>query len=420
MHFGIVAIGSRGDVQPYVALGLGLKGRGHNVTLLAYENFRDFIEGYGLEFLPLSGNIEELLHTNDVKKMIRSGRFVALGIYAHTRAKETQQQINQELVAGLANADVLVTSLLGISWVSSIAEKTNKKWAIVQVGLPITPTKVFPCCGIDQFDFPLFNRFSYWVFHYGFWKLNKKLVNDFRLTLGLPTLKDSIFKKIANDKIPNLYCFSSTLLSWPHNWDEHVKITGFLFLPKESRDQNSGDQIPKELTDWLATGERPVYIGFGSIPVPDPELFGSVIKQMLTQTQHRFIFCHGWSRLAELPDHPNLFVVKSINHDWLFPRCKAAIIHGGIGTLAACMKARLPLIILSILYDQPFLGKIVSKKKIGIHIPFKKLTAEKLIMAIETSQSSEIRANTIDVGNGINNESGLETTVELLCSVQFT
>jgi len=414
MHYAIVAIGSRGDVQPYIALALGLKDRGHQVTILAYQNFKDFVESYGVQFAPLSGNIEQLLHTEEVQKMLKSGSFFKLGLYSRRHTQHTHRQLTHDLLAGCENAEVILTSLLGIAWVYSIAEKTRRKWAIVQVSLPMTPTIEFPAVGIDFFSFPLFNLFSHWIVRYGFWILNKKVINDFRQSVRLPRLSKPIFKKITVDNILSLYCFSPTLLQRPRDWRKHDDITGFLFLPQEKREQSMTDLVPTDFAQWLAEGEKPVYIGFGSIPVPDPELFSRILAEMLTTTTHRFVFCQGWSRLAGLPHHPNLFVVSAVNHDWLFPQCKAVVVHGGIGTVAAAIKAKVPLIILSILYDQPVLGKIVENKKIGIHIPFKKITTGKLVNAIEASQAPDIIKNSIEVGARVNNEDGLSVTIDHL------
>ena len=157
-----------------------------------------------------------------------------------------------------------------------------------------------------------------------------------------------------------------------------------------------------------------MYIGFGSIPVPDPILLITVLNDVLAITNHRFIFCKGWSRLSNLPNHDNLFIVDEVDHGWLLPKCKTAVYHGGAGTLAAVMKAKIPGIIVSIFGDQPMWGKMVARKKIGMHIPFRKLTTEKLLQAINETQTTAFRRNAWEAGEKVNAEDGVKLAIENL------
>jgi sterol 3beta-glucosyltransferase len=316
---------------------------------------------------------------------------------------------------------VLIASLLAMPWVDSIAEKTGKRWAIVQLNLPATRTRVFPLAAMDRFDFPTYNLFTYRLFEIFYWKSNKRGINDFRKSLGLPELKTPILKKIADDKILNLYCFSPALRARPEDWGPQTDITGFLFLPKGKREMSKQDDIPVELIRWMEDGQReqesrndPIYIGFGSIPIPDPELFKNFLTELLNTTTRRFIFCRGWSMPMDLPKHPRLFQIESVNHEWLLPRCKSAIIHGGVGTTAYALRAKIPLIIVSIITDQPWWGKIIEAKLTGIHIPFRKLTAIKLLTAIKETESLLMKRQAVRLGDQINQDEGLTKTIDAL------
>jgi sterol 3beta-glucosyltransferase len=409
MHYGIVAIGSRGDVQPYIALALSLKDRGHGTTILAHENFKEFVEGYGIRFVAVKGHVENMLRSPEGMVVVRDGSLSAFTRYLQKVNKITADSLILDTIDELEKADVIVASLLAMPWVDAIAEKMGKKWAIVQLNLPTIKTKAFPLVFLDFFNFPAYNRFSYRLFEWVYWRVNKKNVNGFRHSLGLPALKVSILKKIADEKILNLHCFSPSLLARPDDWAPQNRITGFLFLPETIH-----DNIPVDLIRWLSQGDKPVYIGFGSIPVPDSTLFTKMMTELLETTNHRFVFCQGWSHSMNLPKHPNLFQLKSISHEWLLPHCKAAVIHGGIGTTAAVLRAKIPLIIVSIIADQPWWGKIVEQKKLGTHIPFKKLTTQKLITAIEKIQGTEMQQNAIEMGEKINSENGLKKAIDRL------
>ena len=112
-----------------------------------------------------------------------------------------------------------------------------------------------------------------------------------------------------------------------------------------------------------------------------------------------------------LPDNPRLFQIKSVAHDWLFPRCRSSIIHGGVGTTAAALRAKIPVIIVSVIADQPWWGKIIGQKGVGLHIPFKKLTAGKLIAALEKISTVEFEQRAHETGDLINSENGVINTI---------
>ncbi|MDB4901155.1 MAG: hypothetical protein JWQ63_436 [Mucilaginibacter sp.] len=414
MHYAIITYGSRCDVQPYIALALGLMARGHEVTLLAPENFKNFVEGYGVTFYPLHGNLEELIYSPEVLSMLKSGNMVSLLRYMQRAGRKIQSQVNQGMIAGCLNADIMIASVLSIIWVHSIAEKLNKKWGILQLSLPSTPTKEFPFSGLAFFNFPAYNIFTHRLVRFLYWQFNKKDLNRFRKSLGLTIARKSLLDLISKENILNLWCISPQLVANPKDWNSNSGITGFLTLPAKKRVIHPMDQIPPGLKEWLQNGEKPVYIGFGSIPIPDTDLFCKILNEIIIQTQFRIILCKGWSDIPGLITHPDLFVVKFINHEWLFPQCKTAVIHGGAGTTAAVIKAKISAIVVSVFADQPWWGKIIEDKNLGIHIPFKKLTAQKLLKAIEISQTPEMRKSVSETGEKINNEDGLKIALDAI------
>jgi UDP:flavonoid glycosyltransferase YjiC (YdhE family) len=414
MHYALITYGSRGDVQPFIALALGLMGRGHNVTLLAPENFQDFVEGYGVTFYPLHGNAEELLYAPEGLRVLKTGNAIAFLRYMQKGSKKLQPFINRDLLEGTADTDALITSILPMPWVRSIAEKSNKKWAIVQFNPPTAPTREFPFAGLDIFNFPAYNLFTYWLIMHFYWQFNKKEINNFRTALGLTAAEKPTADMQYQENFLNLYSFSPQLISRPKDWPSNTRITGYLTLPEGSRANHLMDQIPNGLAGWLRAGDRPIYAGFGSIPVPDPELFGNILNDILSQTNLRIVFCKGWSVIDTLKEHPNLFVAQYINHQWLFPQCKAAIIHGGAGTTAAVLKAKIPPIIVSVFADQPWWGKIIEEKRLGVHLPFKKLTSYKLLAAIEKTQARAILRNVHETGALINKEDGIAKAINAI------
>jgi sterol 3beta-glucosyltransferase len=223
-----------------------------------------------------------------------------------------------------------------------------------------------------------------------------------------------MMKNIADQKILNLYTFSSALVSRPSDWTDQVDITGFLTISSSNRKLIRMEEAPAGLNAWIKAGEPPVYIGFGSVPIPDPKLLSRIIAELIVGTNHRFIFCQGSSELPILPRHEQLFMVKYVNHEWLFSQCKAVVIHGGIGTIAATLKAKIPPVIVSIFADQSLWGKLIGKRKLGVHIPFKKLTTQKLAEAIEKTQDHKMKKNARNTGEMINGQDGVEVAINKL------
>lgn len=429
MHYGIVALGSRGDVQPFVGLALGLLDLGHRVTLMAHENFKDFVEGYGIDYHPLPGDVEAMLYTPRAQKVVRSGNMLVFMRFVQKEVSKTQMQTNEAIMAGAQNADVIVTSVLGMVWVDAIAERTGKRWATVQLSFPTTATKEYPFILLDFFNTPLYNRLTYRIFDWVYTRDYGRQLNAFRHSLGLAPKKGPLLRQMNEGPNPNIYAISPLLLPRPADWPSKTQVVGFIHLPPANREQNPQDRIPADLIRWLdadappaqtattkpseTAAVKPIYIGFGSIPVIDPERLKKILRDLLDQTTYRFIFCQGWSRI-DLPDHPRSYIAKTINHEWLFPRCQAAIIHGGVGTTAAALKAKLPVIVASIFADQPFWGKLIERRGLGVHLPFARWTTERVVAALRTIESPEIRRRVTELGDQMNREDGLKQTIAVL------
>lgn len=400
--------------MPYIALALGLIDKGHRVTLLAPQNFKGLVESYGITFHALYGDAEKLLYTPEALKVLRSGNTFSLMRYMQKGGREIQTQISIDVLKGCEPADVLISNVLSIIWVQAVAEKLNKKWGIVQLNPPSVPTKEFPFAGLAFFDSPYYNLFSHRLVRYFFWKFNKKDLNIFRQSLGLPVCKTNPLDTVIKDNILNIHGFSQQLIRQPSDWNSNSLITGFLFVPQKIRESQDIEKPSDELLNWLSAGKKPIYVGFGSMPIPNPELFGDIINKIVATTGLRVVFCKGWSVMPNLKAHPNLFEVNYINHEWLFPQCMCAIVHGGAGTTAAVLKAKLPLIIVSVFGDQPWWGNIIQNKQLGVHIPFKQITTKKLLKAIAFVQTPQVIKNVNNIGETIEQESGLKNTLNAI------
>jgi sterol 3beta-glucosyltransferase len=411
MNIGIFTYGTRGDVQPYIALALGLAKKGHRVTLAAPENFKAFVEGFGLTFHPLYGNAEEGMNSPDGQSVLQSENTIKLMKYFFGVLNGIKIPLRKSYLEGISKVEVIIANSATLPIVSAIAEKQHKKVALTYFMPPLVVTSAFPLADFDFLNFPWYNKITYKLAHSFYWKFVKEETNEFRQELGLPVLKENLLHYIDRQKPLDMYCISPTLIPQPKDWDAHHQITGVLTVPKQERENHFLDTIPAELNTWLAEGDKPIYIGFGSNGIGNTAKFTAVINDILTQTNERILFCTGWSRFDSLPQNKNLFVAKYIYHEAILPKCKLGIFHGGAGTLATMLRNHLPVIIISFYTDQPTWGKIVERMKLGVHIPLKKLTSQKLLTAINSAQEPAIKENVIKVGDKIAQEDGLQVAI---------
>jgi len=411
LNIGIFTYGTRGDVQPYMALALGLMEHGHQVTVAAPENFAAFVEGFGIDFHPLYGNAEEGMNSPLGQSVLKSENTIKLMKYFFKVLHSIKVPLRKSYLDGFEKVDFIIANLATLQITSAIAEKQSKKIAFTYFMPPVVPTAEFPLADFDFLNFPWYNKLTYQLAYAYYWKFIKEETVEFREELGLPVLKESLIRHIGKQKILDLYCLSPALIPQPKDWDENHKITGFLTIPKHYRENHPPDEISSDLNNWLIAGEKPIYVGFGSNGIGNTEKFTSILNDILAKTNERILFCTGWGLFDNLPVHENLFVTKYVNHEAILLKCKAGIFHGGAGTLATMLRNNLPVIIISFYTDQPTWGKIIERMNLGVHIPVKKLNSAKLLPALAYVQTDEVKRNVAKIGQQIKNENGLETAV---------
>lgn len=203
-------------------------------------------------------------------------------------------------------------------------------------------------------------------------------------------------------KVPYTYMWSPGIIPKPKDWGPEIDVTGFVFL-----DLASNFTPPDDLKKFLDDGEPPVYIGFGSIVVDDPDQFTKLIFEAIKIAGVRALVSKGWGGFGSNADCPdNVFMLENTPHDWLFPRCKAVVHHGGAGTCAIGLKCAKPTMIVPFFGDQPFWGAMISEAKAGAHdcIPYKDLTAERLAKGIKECLTEEAQKNVQKIADSIEAE----------------
>lgn len=418
MRVTIVCVGSRGDVQPYVALGAGLRERGYHVTIATHSEFLPLVHAEGLELSSVEGNPREILNSEEGRKWIESDRnsfaFFA-GIISVMRSMF--ERLTDDVWNGCANADAILYSPLAIC-AHSVAEKL-KVPSCLAVLQPVTQSAayaspVFPPVHLGK----AYNLMTHKAARQFIWQPFRKLFNQWRrnvLNLS-PYPFWGPFVQLHDENATVLHAFSRHILPRPQDWRTRSYLTGYWFLNHQRT-----WQPPPELLRFLEDGGPAVYVGFGSMSERDPAALTDVLVRALRLSKRRAILLSGWAGLPKenLPD--NILVVDSVPHDWLFPRLAAVVHHGGAGTTGAAFRAGVPQVVIPFFGDQHFWASRAYHLGVGARpIPRRKLTADQLADAIRYAATDEtLRVRAQAMGASVSREDGVRRAIEILESEVF-
>jgi sterol 3beta-glucosyltransferase len=396
----ILTIGTRGDVQPYIALGLGLKAAGHEVTISTLAEFKPLVNQYGLLHDSLRGDFLKIAQStigqNGGNQLKRIRQYVEM-------AKDT---LADEWVSS-QKADVLIYSPAAIGGFH-IAEKLDIPTFAAFPAPLYSPTKEFPSPFLPFHNLGPFNKLSHQIFAQLGPAMYRSPINQFRKEiLGLSPTKGE--NMLRGKPITKLYAYSEVVVPRPADWDESSVVTGYWFL-----DTPANWHPDPELVRFLHDGLAPVYIGFGSMFMGGGKQKTEIALQALRNAGQRGILATGWGGLTADNTSKDVFVLDSIPHDWLFPKVAAIVHHGGAGTTGAAIRAGKPQVICPFVGDQSFWGRRVADLSVAPSpIPQASLTANKLADAIEYAVSdNNIRQCALSLGKTIRAENGIESAVK--------
>ena len=419
MKIAITTVGTRGDLQPYIALGLGLKKSGYEVLIVSAKNEESFVRNYGLDFYALDVDIQKIMESGDVQKMAKSSnplQFIISHLKGSKSLKELMVKTQAEIWDICQNADLIIFHP-GMPLGFFLAKEKNKK-AILATPFPIVATKDYP--SILFYALPklgkYYNLLTHFIFDKVFWALTKSPIKEFwrnsiksKVSLDISPLKQQIK---SGGLVLNGY--SELLFTHSKKWKDNIHTTGSWIIETELN-----FVPPVDLVDFIQNKETPIYIGFGSMKASDS--FNNslaIIIEALTITKQRAVVGLGYTTnnyKEKLPD--NIFSVESIPHTWLFPKVKMIIHHGGAGTTAAGLTAGKPTVIISHNADQPAWGQRVFELGVGSKpIKNSKLTADKLANAILYSLTPNIIDNAQRLGQQLKSEVGVLNAVQIINS----
>ncbi|KAJ4721477.1 Sterol 3-beta-glucosyltransferase ugt80a2 [Melia azedarach] len=408
----MLIVGTRGDVQPFIAIGKRLQEDGHRVRLATHSNFKEFVMGSGLEFFPLGGDPKVL-----AGYMVKNKGFLPSGPSEIPIQRSQLKEIIYSLLPACRDPDpdtmvafkpdAIIANPPAYGH-THVAEALKVPLHIIFT-MPWTPTSEFPH-PLSRVKQQVANRLSYQIVDSLIWLGIRDIINDFRkkkLKLRPVTYLSGSYGSPLD--VPYAYIWSPHLVPKPKDWGTKIDVVGFCFL-----DLASNYKPPDSLVQWLEAGEKPIYIGFGSLPVQEPEKMTETIVKALETTGQRGIINKGWGGLGNLAEPKDfVYLLDNCPHDWLFLRCLAVVHHGGAGTTAAGLKAACPTTIVPFFGDQPFWGERVHAKKLGPPpIPVDQFSLEKLVDAIKFMLNPQVKTRAVELAKAMENEDGVAGAVK--------
>ncbi|KAL1628580.1 hypothetical protein SLS56_005812 [Neofusicoccum ribis] len=426
----IQIVGSRGDVQPFIALGNELKQFGHRIRIATHNVFEQFVRESGLEFYPIGGDPSELM-AYMVKNpgLIPSMKSLRAGEINRKRA------MVEQMLDGCWKSCLEPDTLTGHPFVADAIIANPPSFAHVHcaqaLGVPVHLVFTMPWSKTTAFSHPLanlknadrdtgtINYVSYGVVNWLTWQGLGDVINKWRKGLDLEEVPMSEGPDLADSlKIPFTYCWSPALVPKPRDWPSYIDVCGFFFREPPQYTP------PPELDEFLKAGPPPVYIGFGSIVLDDPAGMTATVLQAVKATGIRAIISKGWSKLGGAHEGTVHFV-GDCPHEWLFQRVAAVVHHGGAGTTACGLRYAKPTFIVPFFGEeallktrltpdsQPFWGDMVAARGAGPKpIPHKELSASNLAEAIRFCLTPEAASAASAIAESMRAENGVRAAAE--------
>lgn len=415
----LLTSGTLGDVLPYIALGKGLMEAGHNVRVAAPRGFANLFDNTGgdiphLGFAPFDGNPTDLmieqgdftpftLGTNPIRSLQATRRFLQ-------KARHLYRHMLHSAAHACRGSGLLIHGLPTL-WGAHIAEGLGIP--AVRANLqPLAPTREFPSA-LLPFRFSLLwigNWLSHWAVTQATWLSWRSEINHARhAVFGLnpahwldPSLQADSSQPLT------LNAFSEIIVPRPKDWNAKQRITGYW------RQASTQWEPPQALQHFLDISPKPIAIGFGS---PGTQGYLPMLEEALHLANAQAVWTLPSKWHGEIKSK-NIFPIKYVPHDWLYPRVRVAIHHGGAGTTSASLHAGIPTITLPLAIDQFFWAERVQKLGAGLSIPQRKLNAQNLAQAItEALSNEELQTKARTTSETLSKENGVQTAVSILRDV---
>jgi sterol 3beta-glucosyltransferase len=405
----VLSLDTRGGIQPYIALALGLQRAGHHVQMLAPQSFVGMIESRGLWFSPLTGDIEAAVRGSG--GAAERGPIASIQ-YARRESARHVAIWMQEALAACDGVDLITGGIGGMLVGESVAEKLGKPFVQTHLQPVCAPTDAYPGVlfpGVPNSLGAIGRRLSHAASEFALWSPFSRAVSLARRdVLGLPSTP-----RPRDAALPVLYGYSRHVVPRPADWNASRQVTGYWSLPTDEQ-----WTPPTPLVEFIQSGPAPVCIGFGSMSSQNAEQLTHLVVSAVRKAGVRAVLLSGWGGLSDIAE-PDVFVASELPHSWLFPQMAAVVHHGGAGTTGAACAAGVPSVVVPFTMDQPFWGSRVAAIGVGpAPIPRKSLRVDNLTEGIRVAvTNAPMRQRAAALGDAMRAEDGVAAVVRAIQSV---
>jgi sterol 3beta-glucosyltransferase len=412
MSITILAIGSQGDVQPYLALAVGLKNEGYDVRFAANSNFAALAANYQIEFFPIQLDSFEFTQNSQTQSWLDAESIPHLILSTNRVIRPMLERIMKDVFAACQGSEAVIYHSYALPFVYHIGKQLNI--SCIPASLHPMPTRSYPAILSNMMQSPskTLNLLTHLLVHQISWQVFLPVVRKhWNANSHLPLIGP--YREFLKGPQPVLCGYSPSVLPVSEDLPKHVSITGYWFL-----DPHPNWQPDPALTEFLKSTPKPIYIGFGSMGNPAKNQdTANIILETIARTGIRVVLSAGWSGLGtDRPLPENVFLIKDTPHRWLFPQMAAIVHHGGAGTTGAALSAGVPSLVIPHFGDQYYWGKRVAELGVGPKpIARKKLTAEQFATALSTMlHDSGMRERAASLGAKITADDGVNQAVQII------
>lgn len=411
MRIALLTSGSRGDVQPMLAVAMELSRRGHQVVLVVNENFVGWLGPRPFEILSFPVDSEAYLRSPGGQALLARGQLDKLFRETNRIELEVNDAITDVLVRAVQGVDLILATPLSGFRSKILAEKFDIPAILLCLQPPIgSRDAAHWALPVRSLGFGALNLWTYDFVLAQVWRAMRPALDHMRASLGMAPEVQAL-KQAQFPRTISLY--SQQLFPRPDDWDARHQVAGFAPLRSEDRGGAETEELPPDLEAWLDQDSPPVFFGFGSMPVSRPQALLRDIEYLCQRLGVRALIGSGWTDYGQRTDE-RVFIVGPVDHDRVLPRCRAAVHHGGAGTTHSALRAGLPSLISSFFVDQPSWGRAVKRLGVGDTIPFDKLTSSKLLELLPPLLTEEMQARARELGAIVGRENGASRAADLI------
>lgn len=398
MIVALLTIGTRGDSQPMSVLARELRRRGHEVRIGASPGTHDVPAAFGLSPLPLGRDVREILASEEGRRLLSSRR---------------PRDLARRMVSVLYEGTGL---LADIRHTCDGADIVVSSWIMQDVAKVFTANQGIPLVGFHYFPYPHALAWQTPGFLSG---IAQSLVGRMWARELRPFVchaRKMVGPRAAAANVAGLEIQAyETSVVQKLNKRHSASIVGSLVVPTDVRNALGESETTLKCVRWIESGTPPVLFGFGSMPIGDPAMVIEMIRAVSAELGVRALISAGWGGLdSSTLETPEVLVTGAVDHDVVMPRCAAVVHHGGAGTTAASIRARVPVVICSIFYDQPFWGRAVAASGIGATLRFQDLSHDTLLDALGLALSPAVREKARNLNSGSLDNSSAERAAALI------